>query len=151
VLLFGWFYRACDRIRHWRRTRGGNAAHALGRRGEDLAHRLLQSEGCCVVARNYRTPSSTAEVDIVARDGETAVFVEVKTRSTEEYGSPDSAVDLDKRRKILRGAEHYLRRSELNGVPVRFDIVNVVFDGDKPRLEHLRDAFTAERVHSHPL
>lgn len=143
-LLFGWLYRICDGIRHRRRVREGNLAHALGKRGEDLAHRLLQRQGCYVVARNYRTPSSTAEIDIVAQDGDTIVFVEVKTRSSEEYGSPDSAVDAEKRRKLLRGAEHYLRRNDVRNAPVRFDIVNVLFDNDIPRLEHLRDAFRAE-------
>jgi len=121
--------------------RTGNAAHALGRRGEDLAHRLLQRKGYYVIARNYRTPSATAEVDIVARDGDSLVFVEVKTRTSEDYGTPDSAVDLEKRRKILLGASHYLRRTDETGAPVRFDIVNVVFEAGKPKLELLRDAF----------
>ncbi len=151
ILLFGWLYRACDRLRHWRRVRSGNVAHALGRRGEDMAHRLLQAEGCFVVARNYRTPSSTGEIDIIAVDGAALVFVEVKTRSTEEYGSPDSAVDTEKRRKLLRASEHYLRRREGSAVPVRCDFVNVVFDCAVARLEHLRDAFTPQTVHSSPL
>lgn len=97
-----------------------------------------------MVARNYRTPSSTAEIDIVARDGDAIVFVEVKTRSTDEYGSPDAAVDAQKRKKLLYAAEHYMRRNETRNASVRFDIVNVVFESGNARLEHLRDAFSAE-------
>jgi putative endonuclease len=151
VLLFGWFYRWCDDVRHRRRMRSGNAAHALGRRGEDLAHRLLQREGCYVLARNYRTPSATAEVDIVARDGDTLVFVEVKTRSSAEYGSPESAVDTEKRRKIVRGAEHYLRRTDARNCPVRFDIVSVLFESSGAKLHHLRDAFRPEGLVTPPI
>jgi putative endonuclease len=79
-------------------------------------------------------------VDIVAYDGPTLVFVEVKTRETEDFGPPDRAVDRDKRAHILRAAGDYLRRSEVPWNRCRFDIVNVVFGG-KITIRHMPDAF----------
>lgn len=137
-------YRLADSLRHRARLRSGNAAHAWGRRGEDLAHRHLRSRGYTVIGRNYRTLNGSAEVDLIARYGDTTVFIEVKTRASEEYGSPDSAVDAEKRRKIRRAAMDFLRLKGDDTVPVRFDIINVVFgDGDAIQIEHLEDAFSA--------
>ena len=134
-------YRICDALRHRARRARENPAHAWGSRGEDLAHRHLRSRGYVIVARNYRTLNGSAEVDLVARDGETIVFVEVKTRASADYGTPDTAVDAEKRRRIRRGSVDYLRRSGNENAPVRFDIVNVLFDrGEK--VEHIEDAFT---------
>ena len=119
-------------------------AHARGRRGEDIAHRYLQSLGYLVVARNYAAATAKAELDIVARDGGTIVFVEVKTRSTDEFGAPDRAVDEEKRRHIVRAAQAYLRRARAGWEQARFDIVNVVLDKNEA-VEHLRDAFRPSR------
>src|SRR5205823_14536290 len=80
-------YRAADLIRRRRYP------NDHGRIGEDLAHRYLQKHGCTVVARNYRPPSGPGEIDLVAWDGESLAFVEVKTRATAEFGAPESAVD----------------------------------------------------------
>ena len=113
---------------------------ATGRRGEDLAHRFLRKRGYRVVARNYRPPSGAGEIDLVAWDGPTLVFVEVKTRATEEFGTPDRAVDSDKETYLDRAARDYARRA---GVPfdrVRFDLVNVI-DGNPPAVSVIRDAF----------
>jgi putative endonuclease len=130
-----------DLLRHRARLRSGNEAHAWGKRGEDLAHRLLRSKGYVVVARNYRTRGGSAEVDLIARDGDAIVFVEVKTRATSRFGAPEEAVDSEKRRRIFRGAADYLHRTGSTWECARFDIVSVVF-GDEERIEHLRDAFT---------
>lgn len=138
-------YRLADRLRHRARLRLGNVAHAWGKRGEDLAHRYLQDKGYVVVGRNYRTLNRSAEVDLVARDGETVVFVEVKTRATDRYGAPEEAVDRDKRRNIVRAAGDYLRRSEQSWELARFDIVTVLF-ADGIRIEHLQDAFAPPRA-----
>jgi putative endonuclease len=138
------FYRLADRVRHRIRLRTTLPAHAWGRRGEDLAHRYLQRHGCIVIARNYRTPTGSSEIDLIARDGDVFVFIEVKTRVSEEYGTPDSAVDAEKRRKIQRGAEDFLRRCGQTDARVRFDVVNVIF-GDGEQVQHLPDAFRRER------
>ena len=113
---------------------------ALGRRGEDLAHRYLRRAGFTVVARNYRTRSGTFEIDLVAWERETLAIVEVKSRSTDEFGAPDRNVDLEKRRRIVRAARDYARRAEVPWSRIRFDIVTVLFKG-KAVVKLQRDAF----------
>jgi putative endonuclease len=132
-----------DRLRHNARLRTGNTAHAWGKRGEDLAHRYLQALGYIVVARNYRNSGGSAEVDLIARDGETVVFVEVKTRATDRFGSPAEAVDAGKRRKIVRGAADYIHRTGGDWKRARFDIISVLF-AENERLQHIRDAFVPD-------
>lgn len=127
-----------DAVRRRARRKRMDPAHALGRDGEDTAHRFLQRAGLIVVARNYRTPGGSAEVDLIARDGETLVFVEVKSRETDAFGAPDRAIDSVKQEKIRRAAAHYLRRSGHDPGRVRFDIVSIVAG----EAEHFRDAWS---------
>ena len=108
--------------------------------GEDLAHRYLRRKGCTVVARNFRARSGAGEIDLVVWHGGALVFVEVKTRSSEEYGAPEAAVDAEKRMAIQRTAREYSRRSGVEWDKTRFDIVSVVL-GQPVRIEWLRDAF----------
>jgi putative endonuclease len=77
---------------------------------------------------------------LIARDGDTVVFVEVKTRATDRFGAPEEAVDQDKRAKIVRAASEFLLRAEWDDSRIRFDIVSVLF-GEPERIEHIRDAF----------
>ena len=119
-------------MRRWSPTQ------TLGRRGEDIAHRFLQRAGFIVVARNYRLASGAGEIDVVARDGDTLVFVEVKSRATDEFGSPDRAIDTEKRRRMLRAARDFARHAEVPWEKVRFDVVTVVFH-TPPTVEHFRD------------
>ena len=132
--MIGLLYRAADRIRRRR------YAENHGRIGEDLAHRFLRAHGCTVVARNYRTLSGSGEIDLVVWDGGKLVFVEVKTRASEEFGPPESAVDAEKRERVERAARDYARRAEIAWRDTRFDIVSIVLD-DPPRIVWLRDAF----------
>jgi putative endonuclease len=127
-------YRTADalRRRYLRRDHG--------RLGEDLAHRYLRRHGCTVVARNYSTRSGSGEIDIVAWHGPTLVFVEVKTRQTDEYGSPDRAVDAEKQQRLRLAARDYLRRSNVPPERTRFDLVSVVLER-RPRIDWTRDAF----------
>jgi putative endonuclease len=132
--MMGWLYRLADAAR--RRTLGGDS----GRIGEDLAHRYLRRHGCRVVARNYRPRSAAGEIDLVAWQGGTLVFVEVKTREGTDFGPPDRAVDREKQESVRHAARDYARRAETAWENTRFDIVNVVLS--KPaRIEWLRDAF----------
>jgi putative endonuclease len=85
-------------------------------------------------------------VDLISRDGETLVFVEVKTRGTDRFGAPEQAVDTEKRRRIVRGADHYLVHTASEDSRIRFDIVTVLF-GAQERIEHIRDAFTRADKH----
>jgi putative endonuclease len=132
--------RAADWMRHRVRLRRWNTAHAWGRRGEDLAHRFLQQKGYLVVARNLRLRGARVELDVVARDGETIVFVEVKARSTDAFGTPEEAVDAEKREHVVRAALAYLHAAGAKREQARFDIVSVLFGG-RTRIEHIRDAF----------
>lgn len=118
---------------------------ALGRRGEDLAHRYLRSAGYTVVARNYRPGGGQTEVDLVARDGDAVVFVEVKSRATDEFGSPDRAVGAEKRKHIMRAARAYATRAGIEWSQVRFDVISIVFS-NPPSLVHHKDAFFEGRA-----
>ena len=113
-------YRAADRFRRRRYPENH------GRIGEDLAHRYLRKHGCTVVARNYRPPSGPGEIDLVAWEGDRLVFVEVKTRASEEFGAPESAVDAEKRMRLLWAATEYARRAGVAWEKTRFDIVSVL-------------------------
>lgn len=110
----------------------------LGRVGEDLAARHLRRHGYKILRRNFSAPRG-GEVDIVCRHGRELVFVEVKTRSTEEFGRPFDAVDRKKRRLIIRGAMKWLRMLEMPDITFRFDVVEVITD--PPEVRILENAF----------
>ncbi|MCC6540075.1 MAG: YraN family protein [Bryobacterales bacterium] len=133
-------FRLADGWRSRARRRVLAPGHALGRDGEDAAHRFLQAAGLIVVARNYAPPGGTAEVDLVAHDAGTLVFVEVKTRATDEFGAPERAIDSEKRAKIRRAARQYVRRAGHDPALVRFDTISIVMTPER-RLEHVRDAW----------
>jgi putative endonuclease len=108
-------------------------SRAIGRRGEDLAHRFLRRQGYVIVARNYRLPSGDGEADILAWDGEQFVIIEVKTRESAEYGPPDRAIDPEKVRHMRRVAFEYSRKTGTPAEQIRFDVVTVVL-GSAPDL-----------------
>ncbi len=111
----------------------------LGRRGEALAARELRRRGYAILERRWRC--RIGEIDILARDGEVLVVVEVKARTRSDYGPPIDAVDRDKRRKLEKLARAYLQAKRLRDVAVRFDLVGVTFPaGEKPRVEVFPDA-----------
>ena len=143
--MISWLYRIGDRLRHRARRRAMPVAAVNGKRGEDLAHRLLRRRGFTVVARNYRPPAGGGEIDLIAYDGGKLVFVEVKTRSDTDFGAPEDAVDQDKRTFIERAARDYARRREVDWNEVRFDVVNIVL-GDRQRIELRKDAFPHRRT-----
>jgi len=139
-------YRLADRLRQRARRRGINPDLAAGRRGEDLAHRFLRRQGFTVVARNFRPRAAGAgEVDLIAWERERLVFVEVKSRATDDYGTPDRAVDPEKQRHIERAGREYARRANVDFGLVRFDIVSVLLTRP-PKIELLRDAFGPRRT-----
>jgi len=139
-------YHLADRLRHRARRRAIDPDLAAGRRGEDLAHRFLRRQGFTVVARNFRPRSAGAgEVDLIAWERERLVFVEVKSRATDDYGTPDRAVGPEKQRHIERAAREYSRRANVDFGLVRFDIVSVLLTRP-PKIELLRDAFGPQRT-----
>lgn len=114
----------------------------LGERGEAVAARYLRRRGFRIVGRGVRT--GLGELDLVAVDGRTVVFVEVKTRQTDDQGHPAEAVDLPKQRKLTLLATAYLKRHGLLNHAARFDVVAVTWpDGRRPQVEHIRNAFEA--------
>lgn len=123
--------------------RAGAGGHtSLGRRGEETAGRHLESLGYFILERRYRTRAG--EIDFIARDGDSLVFVEVKARSSMACGRPAEAVDGRKRGRIARAASLYLARRGGPEVPCRFDVVEVLEEpGSAPRVRLIRNAFEA--------
>lgn len=114
----------------------------LGARGEAAAARYLQRLGYKIIARGNR--SKWSEIDLIAVDGGTIVFIEVKTRQSQAAGHPAEAVGADKQRRLTRAAIAYLRRHRLLDRPARFDVVAVTWaEGHRPTIEHIKNAFEA--------
>jgi putative endonuclease len=112
----------------------------LGKRGEALARRELVRRGYAIAATRYRTRHG--EIDIVAREGRTLVFVEVKARRSGRFGPPAEAVTWKKRRRITAMAVEYLSRERPGPGPYRFDVVAVRLEaGGRPAIEVIRGAF----------
>lgn len=111
----------------------------LGRRGERAAEKYLRRTGYRIVARNFR--AAGAEIDIVAMDGDTLVFVEVKTRRSRDAGAPEEAVDERKQKQIRRAAEIFATRYRADEVTMRFDIIAIDASGKRLEIELLRNAF----------
>ncbi|HET6497654.1 MAG TPA: YraN family protein [Coriobacteriia bacterium] len=112
----------------------------LARRGEDAAAAYLERIGMTVTDRNWRCRSG--EVDIVALDDATLVFVEVKTRRSLSAGQPEEAVSPTKQRRLVRVARHYLAHAGLSDTDTRFDVIAIhVIADDRAVLRHHRGAF----------
>lgn len=113
--------------------------------GEKLACRYLKRNGYKVLFRNFRGRTG-GEIDVVCRDHDTLVFVEVKTRGGEEFGRPVEAIDREKRRRISRGGLAWLRMLDNPDILFRFDVVEVVIaDNAKPRFELIKNAFALSK------
>ncbi|MBR2638386.1 MAG: YraN family protein [Bacteroidaceae bacterium] len=110
----------------------------LGHKGEMLAARYLMEQGFAVLEYNWR--SGKKEIDIIAKERNVLVFVEVKTRSTDAYGDAVEAVTPDKISNIISAANSYLKMKKLD-TEVRFDVVTLVGNIGNCRIEHIRDAF----------
>ena len=113
----------------------------LGKTGEDLACAELERRGYAIIARRYRRRGG--EIDIIAQDGETIVFVEVKAREGHAFGEAAEAVTLFKRRRLTQLAVDYMARHRLSNRPCRFDVVSIHFDSGRPEIEVFQNAFDA--------
>jgi putative endonuclease len=126
---------------------GSEAPHLVtGRRGERAAFFCLRRRGFIVVARGWRSGIVRGDLDLIAWEGDTLCFVEVKTRTTRAVATAEASVDEDKRRALRRLARHYLRqlpeRVRDAELPVRFDILSIYFEEGKPAdFDHFRGAF----------
>src|SRR6266516_490759 len=112
-----------------------------GARGEKLACRFLKRSGYKILFRNFRGRTG-GEIDVVCRENDTLVFIEVKTRTREDFGRPFAAVDREKRKRISRGAVAWLRMLDNPDILFRFDVAEVILaDHAKPRVELIKNAF----------
>ena len=118
----------------------GRDDQKTGSQGENIAVSFLEKQGYIVLARNYR--QRFGEIDIVAEDQGVLVFVEVKTRKNDRYGSPFEAVDFRKQQKLSMMAQDYISRNNMEDSAARFDVVAVrLGSGSQPKVELIRDAF----------
>jgi putative endonuclease len=122
----------------------------IGQTGEELAARFLRKNGYRLVAANFKTPIGrnrrdaqiTGEIDLIALDADVLCFVEVKTRSSDNFASPLAAVDLRKQRQIIRTARMYRKIFRLHHIKVRYDVVSIVLPEDaRPTIELFKSYF----------
>lgn len=110
----------------------------IGKKGELLAAAFLEKLGYKIVATNWRY--SYYEIDLIAKDNETIVVVEVKSRSSDFFSNPEESVDKKKRMKLIKAAEAYIFNNNYTG-ELRFDIISIVFGKEEPKIYHIKDAF----------
>jgi putative endonuclease len=123
------------------RTKAPQDPADIGLWGENQACRFLQSKGFTTIARNWRF--GKGELDLVMADGRAIVFVEVKSRTDEDFAPARISITTKKKRTLLRTAKCFLRKYNISDRPLRFDVVTVILDDDagKPRIRHYRNAF----------
>ncbi len=122
------------------RHAGSVSSQSFGQQSEQLAERYLQRRGYTIMHRNYRV--TQGEIDLVAQDGDTVVFVEVKARRNSSFGSPVLAVDARKQQRLTKAARHYLHRFHLGNRSCRFDVVSITQDASHdPNIELIQNAF----------
>lgn len=115
-----------------------NDNQETGKTGETIAREHLETAGYRILETNWRFGKD--EVDLIARDGEYMVFVEVKTRQSTTFGQPEDSVNKDKQRFLIRAADAYLRKNNIE-LESRFDIVSVLLTSTSPKINHIREAF----------
>ena len=121
------FHRPTDKIK-------------LGRRGEKLARKFLKKQGYRLLRSNYNT--TRGEIDLIMRDDDTIVFVEVKTRRSEKFATAESAVNYRKQKHLIAAARKFINTYRFNDHPCRFDVVAIVApENSKPTIRHYQNAF----------
>jgi putative endonuclease len=112
----------------------------LGKQGEEKALAFLEEQGYEIVAANWH--EHKFEIDIIAIDNNEMVFVEVKTRATDFFGSPEEAVTIAKQQHLIEGANYYLEQNEID-LNARFDVIAIVMNTSQTKINHIKDAFGA--------
>ena len=118
-----------------------NDPHSTGIQGEEAACRYLEKKGYQILDRNFR--GKRYEIDIVAQNGNTIVFCEVKTARTKKFGSSITWVTPDKTKRIAHAACEYINIREINGFSFRFDVIGIDAEGGEVTINHIENAFTA--------
>ena len=122
------------------KSKSGMALHnILGRQGEDMAVAFLKEKGWQILDRNWKL--GDLEMDIVAKQADELVFVEVKTRASLNWGNPEDAVDELRKRRMTAAANAYIKYHRLDN-PFRFDIIAIVLNTDEQKIDHIEDAFS---------
>jgi putative endonuclease len=111
----------------------------LGKKGEEVALRFLKKRGYRIVEKNY--VCKMGEMDIVAKEKDTLVFIEVKTRTSTHFGPPQLAVNFWKQRQLSKVALNYLNEKKLQDMKSRFDVVAILLGQEKEKIELIKDAF----------
>lgn len=112
-----------------------------GTRGEAIAARHLLQNGYIILIKNFRDTISRGEIDIIARDGEEIVFVEVKAGHGKQFGPPENWVHPRKQQRIARAAQRYLQDHQLFDTSCRFDVIGIMLDQTPPQITHIEQAF----------
>lgn len=116
------------------------STYNIGKQGEDLATEFLERQGYRILERNF--VHNKKEIDIIAQDKNTIVFVEVKERATDVFGEPFEAVNLQKQKRIINVADNYIRKHNID-LESRFDIISIVKSPhEETKILHIKDAFT---------
>jgi len=130
----------------WRFITDNNHGHEprrekkeLGKKGEEKALRFLKKKGYRIIDQNY--VCKLGEMDIIAKEKDTLVFVEVKTRTSMAFGPPQLAVTRFKQRQLSKVALNFLKEKQLEDVEARFDVVAILLPPEKEEIELIRDAF----------
>ncbi|MCM8757847.1 MAG: YraN family protein [Candidatus Omnitrophica bacterium] len=119
---------------------------SLGLRGEESAVDFLKKKGFKILERNFRT--NFGQIDIIAKEKNEICFIEVKTRKNFNFGLPQEAVSITKKKRIAKVALAYLKEKRLLNKKVRFDVVSILWDGNIPKIELIRDAFEVEEAYA---
>lgn len=116
-----------------------NGKQLLGKEGERIAEAYLKKKGYKIVERNYRCV--LGELDLIVLDRRVLVFVEVKTRTGNGFGTPFEAVELRKQQKMIQAAQYFIAQKGLQQRDSRFDVVGISWPGREPMVEHIENAF----------
>ncbi len=116
-----------------------NRSQKFGQKGENIAAKALKKRGYRILEQNYRTPMG--EIDIIAKDKDAIVFIEVKTRSSDNYGDPKWSVNRKKQMKISMSALNYLKEVKKSDAKARFDVVAITLRDNMNRIEIVKNAF----------
>ena len=115
---------------------------SLGKWGEDRAAEFMINKGFEIIARNYRR--QRAEIDIIAQNSDTLVFLEVKTRSNKKFGSGLEAVTLRKQKQIIKAAMIFCEENDIRDFICRFDVISIEVNKNGYIIEHIPNAFMVE-------
>ena len=114
----------------------------LGKKGEDIACKFLEKNGYQIMERNYR--NRAGEIDIIARDKDDIVFVEIKTKISKDFAQPELSVNPSKQRKIVKTALTYLMGKGINKTGCRFDVIGITGEKEQRKIELIKNAFTPD-------